>query len=155
VIEDDVEIGAGCCVDRGVVGDTVVGAGTKIDNLVHIGHNVQVGRDCLLVAQVGISGSVRIGDGCTLAGKVGVAGHLEIGAGAVIAAASRVVRSVPAGATVAGWPAVEVGLWRRSVAVMKRLPRLWERVQALERRFKAHGQAVGPEAHEDPSDGAD
>jgi UDP-3-O-[3-hydroxymyristoyl] glucosamine N-acyltransferase len=150
LVEDDVEIGAGCCIDRATVGATEVGAGTKIDNLVHIAHNVRIGPGCLIVAQVGISGSVTVGAGATLAGKVGVAGHLEIGAGAVVAAASRVVRSVPAGATVAGWPAVEVGLWRRTSALLRRLPRMWERLQRLE-------QAVGrevqePSLHEDPSD---
>jgi UDP-3-O-[3-hydroxymyristoyl] glucosamine N-acyltransferase len=153
-IEDDVEIGACCCIDRGVAGDTTIGAGSKLDNLVHVAHNVKVGRNCLLVAQVGISGSVTIGDGSTLAGKVGVAGHLEIGAGAVIAAAARVVRSVPAGATVAGWPALEVGLWRRSVALFRRLPAIWQRLQAIEQRIGLNGATVESEASEDPSDGA-
>jgi UDP-3-O-[3-hydroxymyristoyl] glucosamine N-acyltransferase len=153
VLADDVEVGAGCCIDRAVVGETFVGVGTKIDNLVHIGHNVKIGANCLIVAQVGISGSVVVGEGCTLAGKVGVAGHLEIGAGAVVAAASRVVRSVPSGATVAGWPAMEVGLWRRSVALIRRLPRMWERLQALERVVRAEAMHGEHERGEDPPHG--
>lgn len=105
IIGDDVEIGANSTIDRGSVDDTVIGAGTKIDNLVHIGHNVRIGRLCLLMAQVGVAGSVRIGDGVILAGQVGVAGHLTIGDGARLAAQAGVVGDVPAGETWSGYPA--------------------------------------------------
>jgi UDP-3-O-[3-hydroxymyristoyl] glucosamine N-acyltransferase len=105
IIEDDVEIGANSTLDRGSVDDTVIGAGTKIDNLVHIAHNVRIGRLCLIMAQVGIAGSVRIGDGCILAGQVGVSGHHDIGAGARLAAQAGVFGDVPAGETWSGYPA--------------------------------------------------
>jgi len=99
IIEDDVEIGANSTIDRGSIDDTVVGAGTRIDNLVHVAHNVRIGRLCLIMAQVGIAGSVRIEDGCVLAGQVGVSGHRTIGAGARLAAQAGVFGDVPAGET--------------------------------------------------------
>ncbi len=105
VIEDDVEIGANSTIDRGSIDDTVVGAGTKIDNLVHVAHNVRIGRGCLIMAQVGIAGSVRIGDGCVLAGQVGVSGHHTVGDGARLAAQAGVFGDIPAGETWSGYPA--------------------------------------------------
>lgn len=105
VLEDDVEVGANSTLDRGSVDDTVVGAGTKIDNLVHVAHNVRIGRLCLIMAQVGIAGSVQIGDGCILAGQVGVSGHHTVGAGARLAAQAGVFGNIPAGETWSGYPA--------------------------------------------------
>lgn len=105
VIENDVEIGANTTIDRGSIDDTVIGAGTKIDNLVQIGHNVKVGRLCLIMSQVGISGSARIGDGCVLAGQSGLGGHITIGAGARIGGQAGVFGDVPAGETWSGYPA--------------------------------------------------
>ena len=105
IIGDDVEIGANTTIDRGSVDDTVIGAGTKIDNLVHIAHNVRIGRLCLLMAQVGIAGSAHIGDGVIFAGQSGLAGHREIGARARIAAKAGVISDVPAGETWSGYPA--------------------------------------------------
>jgi UDP-3-O-[3-hydroxymyristoyl] glucosamine N-acyltransferase len=105
VIEDDVEIGANSTIDRGSIDDTVVGAGTKIDNLVHIGHNVRIGRLCLIMAQVGIAGSSRVGDGVILAGQVGLSGHLEVGDGARLGAQAGVFGNVPAGESWSGYPA--------------------------------------------------
>jgi len=105
VIEHDVEIGANSTLDRGSIDDTVVGAGTKIDNLVHVAHNVRIGRLCLIMAQVGIAGSVRIEDGCILAGQVGVSGHHTIGKGATLAAQAGVFGDIPAGETWSGYPA--------------------------------------------------
>jgi UDP-3-O-[3-hydroxymyristoyl] glucosamine N-acyltransferase len=105
VVEDDVEIGANTTIDRGSIDDTVIGAGTKIDNLVHVAHNVRIGRLCLIMAQVGVAGSVRLGDGCVLAGQVGVSGHHTIGDGVRLAAQAGVFGDIPAGETWSGYPA--------------------------------------------------
>lgn len=105
IIGDDVEIGANTTIDRGSIDDTVVGKGTKIDNLVHIAHNVRIGEKCLLMAQVGVAGSVTIGDGAILAGQAGISGHLSIGAGAKLAAQAGVFGDIPAGETWSGYPA--------------------------------------------------
>lgn len=134
LIGNDVEIGANSTIDRGSIDDTVVGDGTKIDNLVQIGHNVRVGRLCLLVSQVGVAGSSHIEDGAVLAGQVGIAGHLTVGAGARLAAQAGVIGDVPPGETWSGYPArphreslkASAALFRLS-AMMKRLERLLDR----------------------------
>jgi UDP-3-O-[3-hydroxymyristoyl] glucosamine N-acyltransferase len=123
-IESDVEIGANTTVDRGSVDDTVIGAGTKIDNLCHIAHNVQIGRLCLLMAHVGISGSTRLGDGVIVAGQAGLAGHVTIGSGARIAGGSGVFGNVPAGETWSGYPARPHRQWLRAQAALFKLPAL-------------------------------
>ncbi len=123
VIHDDVEIGANTTVDRGAGPDTVIGAGCKIDNLVQIGHNVQLGRGCVIVAQVGISGSTRLDDFVAIGGQAGFAGHLRIGAGARIAAQSGVIRDVDPGVSVGGSPAAPVSEWHRQTAAIRRLGR--------------------------------
>ena len=105
IVENDVEIGANTTIDRGSIDDTVIGAGTKIDNLVHVGHNVRIGRLCLVMAQVGIAGSTRIGDGVIIAGQAGLGGHVEIGDGARIAGQAGVFGDVPAGESWSGYPA--------------------------------------------------
>ncbi|MDQ6871333.1 MAG: UDP-3-O-(3-hydroxymyristoyl)glucosamine N-acyltransferase [Gemmatimonadota bacterium] len=105
IIGDDVEIGANTTIDRGSIDDTVIGTGTKVDNLVHIAHNVRVGEKCLIMAQVGVAGSVTIGDGAILAGQAGISGHLSIGAGARLAAQAGVFGDIPAGETWSGYPA--------------------------------------------------
>jgi UDP-3-O-[3-hydroxymyristoyl] glucosamine N-acyltransferase len=139
VVEDDVEIGANSTVDCAMLEETRIGAGTKIDNLVQIGHNVTIGAGSLLVAQSGIAGSTRLGKGTILAGQAGVSGHLEIGDGARVAAASAVFKSVPAGVTVAGIPAREVAAWRREQALVQKLAELWRRIRALEGRLTKEG----------------
>jgi len=130
LIESDVEIGANSTIDRGSIDDTVIGAGTKIDNLVMIAHNVRIGRLCLLMAQVGVAGSARVEDGCILAGQVGVAGHLTIGRGARLAAQAGVFGSIPAGETWSGYPARPHNEALRAQAAMFKLPSL---IRALER----------------------
>ncbi len=121
MIENDVEIGSGTTIDRGTGPDTVIGEGTKIDNLVQIGHNVHIGKRAVVVAQVGISGSTRIGDGAVLGGQVGIAGHLKIGAGAKIAAKSGIMNDLPAGASYGGFPAVPIVDWHRQTIAVQRL----------------------------------
>jgi UDP-3-O-[3-hydroxymyristoyl] glucosamine N-acyltransferase len=120
ILQDGVTIGAGTTIDRGAFEDTVVGENTKVDNQVHIAHNVRIGRNCVLAGQTGISGSVTIGDGCQFGGQAGVADHLEIGDGARIGASGGVLRSVPSGETWAGFPAQPVQKWLREVAWLSR-----------------------------------
>lgn len=139
VLADAVEIGANSTIDRATLGDTSIGAGSKLDNLVHLAHNVRLGRGCLLAAQSGIAGSTRVGDGVVIAGQSGIADHLEIGDGVQVAAKSAVMQSVEAGERVSGIPAGDLGQWRRQVAAQHRLVDLMRRVRALERRLAAAG----------------
>ena len=132
VVEDDVEIGANTTIDRATLEETRIGAGSKLDNLVQVGHNVGLGKGCVLCGQAGIAGSARLGDGVVVAGQAGVAGHLEIGDGAQIAAKSAALQSVPAGAKVAGIPAVPLAEWRRQVTWLGKLGELARRLRRLE-----------------------
>ena len=134
-IGDDVEVGANSAIDRARFGVTRIGRGTKIDNLVHIAHNVVVGPDCILVAQVGISGSCEIGQGAILAGQVGVAGHLKIGEGAIVGAQAGVSKNVPPGEHFFGYPAMPMRRFKREMGCVGLLPKLFERVRELERRL--------------------
>ena len=135
-IEDDVEIGANSTIDRATLGETRIGRGSKIDNLVQVGHNCDVGEDVILVAQVGVSGSCTIGSRAVLAGQVGVADHVTIGAGAVLAAKSGVPNDVPAGEVWGGMPSRPVGKTRRIWAAEALLPDLLRRFRALEKRVR-------------------
>ncbi len=136
VVGDDVEIGANTTIDRATTHSTRVGDGTKIDNLVQIGHNVVIGRHCIIVAQVGISGSTELEDYVTLGGQAGLAGHIRIGKGAMVGAQSGVTKSVPAETVVSGYPAVPHSLWKRLSALVHRLPDLVRRTKDLEERVE-------------------
>jgi UDP-3-O-[3-hydroxymyristoyl] glucosamine N-acyltransferase len=135
VVEDEVEIGANVTIDRGTLGTTRIGRGVKIDNLVHIAHNVTIGEHALIVAQVGVSGSTRIGPRVVLGGQVGIVGHIEIGEGAMVGAQAGVSKSVPAGMRVSGYPAMEHDRARRLNAYYRKLPKIMERLQYLEHRL--------------------
>lgn len=143
VIHDDVEIGAQVAIDRGALGPTVIGAGTKIDNLVQIAHNVHIGDHCLVVAQAGIAGSTRLGTHTTLAGQVGLAGHLKIGSRVVVAAQSGVMNDIPDGQKWLGSPAQPDRMMKRQWIALQRLPELLRRVAELEARL---GIAETPDA---------
>lgn len=142
-VEDDVEIGAGTTIDRATFGSTVVGRGSRIDNLVQVGHNVEIGPGSVLVAQSGIAGSTRLGAGAILAGQAGVAGHLRIGAKAIVGAKSAALADVADGAFVVGHPAVDHREWKRAQAVLRRLPDVLRRLQALEARVEGKASKAG------------
>ena len=134
VIEDDIEIGANVTIDRATMGKTWIKKGTKIDNLVHIAHNVIIGEHAIIVAQVGISGSVEVGDRVTLAGQSGVAGHIKIGSGTTVAARSGVTKSIPSNICVSGFPARIHRQEQKTQAYVQRLPKLVKRIQELEKK---------------------
>jgi UDP-3-O-[3-hydroxymyristoyl] glucosamine N-acyltransferase len=136
VVEDDVEVGAGTTIDRATFGETRIMRGTKIDNLVQIGHNSEVGTDTILCAQVGLAGTSRIGRGVTLAGQVGVAGHLEIGDGVIATAQTGIPSSVEAGKVISGYPAIDNRNWLKSSAVFNRLPEMHKTLRRLEREVE-------------------
>jgi UDP-3-O-[3-hydroxymyristoyl] glucosamine N-acyltransferase len=132
-IDDDVEIGSNTTIDRGAIGPTRIGRGTKIDNLVQIAHNVEIGQHCIIVSQVGISGSTKLGNQVILAGQVGLVGHIELGDGVKVGAQSGVKNSVPAGKTIFGYPARDIMEAKRIEACLNRLPELLKRVKSLEK----------------------
>jgi UDP-3-O-[3-hydroxymyristoyl] glucosamine N-acyltransferase len=135
VLDDDVEIGANSCIDRAAVETTRIRRGTKLDNLVQIAHNCQIGEDCMIVSQVGISGSAKIGNHVTLAGQVGVAGHLTIGDNVLVGAQSGVPGSLPANAAYSGSPTMPHKEWLKSAMVVPRLPEMRKSITALEKRI--------------------
>jgi UDP-3-O-[3-hydroxymyristoyl] glucosamine N-acyltransferase len=136
IIHDDVEVGANAAIDRGALGATVVGQGTKIDNLVHVAHNVVIGRHCLIMGQVGFAGSTRLGDYCVVASQSGIAGHLKLGAQATVGAKSGVMRDVPDGETVLGIPAMPDVQTKRQWIGIQRLPEMTRRLRELEQQVK-------------------
>ena len=150
VIEDDVELGANTTVDRPAVGETRISAGTKIDNLVMIGHGVTVGRNVLMAAQVGIAGSTEVEDDVTFGGQVGVGGHLSIGRGAMAVGQSGITHSLPAGAHVGGYPAVDAREWRRVSAALRRLPEMKRRIDALEAQMAELLEVEALEPEDEP-----
>jgi UDP-3-O-[3-hydroxymyristoyl] glucosamine N-acyltransferase len=132
VLEDDVEVQANACVDRATVGETRIGRGSKLDDLVLVGHASRVGENTMLCGQVGLAGSTKVGSGCILAGQVGTAGHLSIGDGAVVTAQSGIPSDVPPRSLYSGYPAVENRQWLKTTAALNRLPDLQRRVWELE-----------------------
>ena len=137
VVEDDVEVGANCTIDRGSIGRTVIGAGSKLDNLVHVGHNVIIGRGSMLVAQVGVAGSTRVEEEVAMGGQAGISGHLRIGARAQIAAQAGVIGDVAPGQVVSGYPARDHRRYLKAMAHLMRLPDIVKRIGQLERRHEA------------------
>jgi UDP-3-O-[3-hydroxymyristoyl] glucosamine N-acyltransferase len=135
VIGDDVELGANVTIDRGALGDTSIGDGTKIDNLVQIAHNVVIGKHCIIISQTGIAGSTKIGDYTVIAGQVGIAGHLKIGSQVTIAAQSGVMRDIPDGQKVFGSPAQGDRDFKRQLIGIQQLPDLIKRFKGLEKRL--------------------
>jgi UDP-3-O-[3-hydroxymyristoyl] glucosamine N-acyltransferase len=132
VIHNDVEIGVNAAVDRGALGSTIIGAGTKIDNLVHVAHNVVIGRHCLIMGQVGFAGSTQLGDYSVIASQSGIAGHLKLGAQSTVGAKSGVMRDIPAGGTVLGIPAAADKQAKRQWVAVQQLPETIRRMRALE-----------------------
>ncbi|MBR0287443.1 MAG: UDP-3-O-(3-hydroxymyristoyl)glucosamine N-acyltransferase [Selenomonadaceae bacterium] len=132
IIEDDVEVGAHVGIDRAAMGSTIIGHGTKIDNLVHIGHNCKIGATCLIVAQTGISGSTTVGDNVTFGGQVGTVGHITIGGNSVYAARSGISKNMPEGFFGAGFPIQTHSDWLRHQAALKKVPEMLERIHQLE-----------------------
>ena len=132
IIEDDVEVGAHVGIDRAAMGSTIIGHGTKIDNLVHIGHNCKIGANCLIVAQTGISGSTTVGDNVTFGGQVGTVGHITIGGNSVYAARSGISKNMPEGFFGAGFPIQTHSDWLRHQAALKKVPEMLERIHRLE-----------------------
>jgi UDP-3-O-[3-hydroxymyristoyl] glucosamine N-acyltransferase len=147
VLEDDVEVGANACVDRATVGETRIGKGTKIDNLVQVGHGCRIGQHTILAAQVGVAGSTRIGDHVTFAGQVGVAGHLTIGDRVAATAQTGIARSVEARRTISGSPEMDSALWKRNYLLMQEFPELVRTVKRLQREVtelkKKHPKSRG------------
>jgi UDP-3-O-[3-hydroxymyristoyl] glucosamine N-acyltransferase len=139
VIEDDVEIGANVTIDRATTGRTFIGAGTKIDNLVQIGHNVKIGRNCIIVAQVGIGGSAEIGDDTVLGGQAGIRDHVKLGRGIMAGARSGITHDIPDGQIVSGYPAIPHKEWLRAQAIYSKLPEYIRRLQRIE-RLERHGE---------------
>ncbi|MFZ1470239.1 MAG: UDP-3-O-(3-hydroxymyristoyl)glucosamine N-acyltransferase [Paracoccaceae bacterium] len=138
-IGDNVEIGANTCIDRGTIRDTVIGSGTKLDNLVHIGHNVQVGRDCLLCGQVGIAGSARIGDRVVMGGQCGVNDNIFVGDDVICGGATKIFTNAPAGRVLLGYPAVRMETHVEMQKALRRLPRLAARVAQIEKTVTPPG----------------
>lgn len=140
VLEDDVEIGAHVGIDRATMGSTVIGQGTKIDNLVHIGHNCKIGANCLIVAQTGISGSTEVGHNVTFGGQTGTVGHIKIGANSVYAGRSGIIGNMPEGQFCAGFPVQSHASWLRMQAAMQHLPEMRKQLKKMEKLLAKYEQ---------------
>lgn len=147
ILGDDVEIGANAAIDRGAFGATTIGAGTKIDNLVHVAHNVVMGKHCLIMGQVGFAGSTRLEDYVVIASQSGIAGHLTLGAQSVVGAKSGVMRDVPPRVTVWGFPAMADKQMKRQIIAAQQLPEMVKRMKALEKQVAELTARVGPQTN--------
>ena len=136
IIEDDVEIGANCTIDRGTLGYTVIGHGTKMSNLIAIGHNTKIGPHCLLVAQVGIAGSVQVGRYCVFGGQVGVVGHISIADNVKVGAQAGVINDIAEGQAVVGSPALPITQAKRSIMLLKDLPEFRKKLRELDKSIR-------------------
>ena len=150
ILGDDVEVGANVTIDRGALGPTVIGKGTKIDNLVQIAHNVQIGEHCLVIAQVGIAGSTKLGNYVVLAGQVGVAGHLKIGDQVTIAAQSGVMNHIPAREKWFGYPAQPDKDAKRQILALRHLPEMRRSLRLIEKKLGLKSEALPPDGNEAP-----
>lgn len=137
IIEDFVEIGANCCIDRAKFGNTLIGAGTKIDNLVQIAHNVEIGKSCLIAALVGIAGSCKVGDGVVIGGQAGLADNIEVGSGVMIGGHTPAFQNIPPNQRVFGMPPLEIKESMRIMSLIKRLPKLADRIKQLNKRIES------------------
>ncbi len=135
IVENDVEIGASVTIDRATMGSTLIGCGTKIDNLVHIGHNCKIGKNCLIVAQTGLSGSTIVGDNVTFGGQVGTSGHLSIGKNSVFAARTGISKSIPENSFCAGFPIQSHSDWLKTQAALRQLPQLIKKIKQIENKI--------------------
>lgn len=136
IIEDRVEVGSNTTIDRATLGSTIIRGGVKLDNLIQVGHNVEIGKNTVIAAQSGISGSCKIGENCMIGGQVGIAGHLKIGNGVMIAAQSGIGSNIPDGKIVQGSPAFEIAPYKRSYVYFRRLPDIIKRLEDLENQVK-------------------
>jgi UDP-3-O-[3-hydroxymyristoyl] glucosamine N-acyltransferase len=136
IIEDDVEIGACCGIERGTLGDTIIGQGSKLGDLVTIGHGTKIGSHCLLVAQVGIAGSTTLGHHCVVGGQVGIVGHINIGNNVTIAAQAGVVNNIPDGQVVLGAPAIEANQGKRAYSMIQYLPEMRQNIRNLQSQIE-------------------
>ncbi|HJT23643.1 MAG TPA: UDP-3-O-(3-hydroxymyristoyl)glucosamine N-acyltransferase, partial [bacterium] len=146
VIEDDVELGANTCVDRAVLGTTRIGKGTKLDNLIQIGHNVEIGQHTVMAALSGISGSTKVGNRVVMGGQVGLAGHLKIGDGVTLATRTGVMEDIPEKGVYWGSPSTDMATEMKNVAVYRQLPELIKRIRSLEKAledFQKRGESHG------------
>ena len=144
VIEDDVEIGACCGIERGTLGDTVIGQGSKLGDLVAIGHGTKVGMHCLLVAQVGVAGSTTLGHHCIVGGQVGIVGHINIGNNVTIGAQAGVINNVPDGKMVVGAPAIEADQGKRAYSMIQYLPEMRQNIRNLENQIEQIASSIEP-----------
>jgi len=152
IIEDDVEIGACCGIERGTLGDTVIGQGSKLGDLVTIGHGTRIGPHCLLVAQVGIAGSTSLGHHCTVGGQVGIVGHINIGNNVTIAAQAGVINNIPDGKVILGAPAIDANQGRRAYGIIQYLPEMRQSIRDLQNRIEQIASPAESDS-EKPSEG--
>ncbi|OHB73090.1 MAG: UDP-3-O-(3-hydroxymyristoyl)glucosamine N-acyltransferase [Planctomycetes bacterium RBG_16_55_9] len=155
VIEDDVEIGACCGIERGTLSDTVIGQGSKLGDLVTIGHGTRIGPHCLLVAQVGVAGSTNIGHHCTIGGQVGIVGHITIGNNVTIGAQAGVINSIPDNKVVLGAPAVDANMGRRAYSMIQHLPDMRQSIRDLQNKMKQITSSVEFDSEEPPDEASD